>query len=65
MAKVADNADRWMKHLDKIDYEIKKAVLVGEAAVKLECNADLCAVIASYIADKRKEYMFYKNDYGL
>lgn len=65
MAKVAEINDVWTKHLDKIDHQIKSAVLVGREAVKLGCDSDLCAMIAGHIKDKRKEYMFYKNDYGL
>lgn len=57
--------DSWTKHLDKIDDEIKNAVLVGKKAVELGCDSDLCAMIAGHIADRRKVYMFYKNDYGL
>ena len=65
MAEVAQANDSWTKHLEKIDHQIKVAVIIGIEAVNLGCDSDLCAMIAGHIKDKRKEYMFYKNDYCL
>ena len=65
MAAAPIENDIGTKHLDKIDYQTKRAVLVGEAAVKLGCDSDLCAIIAGHIAGKRREYVFYKKEYGL
>ena len=65
MAKVAIDNDVWSKHLDKIKAKMDKAELVRTLTILIGCEPEMVAAVDRQLDDIKREYLFYKEDYGL